>query len=66
MTSYIPELKGRKVAIWSGGEQSGARDEGILDGFDGTAVRLRKEQSGGSFEYLIFPIYRIRLIKPID
>lgn len=66
MGNYLNELTGRKISIWSG-EQAGTKDEGIMDGFDGTCIRLRKDKAGGqSFEVFLFPIYSVRLVKLLD
>jgi hypothetical protein len=62
---YLNELVGRRVAIWSGGEHAGARDEGIFEGFDGVVIRLRKENRD-KHESFLFPIYRVRLIRALD
>ena len=62
MTStYINALVGKTVSIWTTG-QGANKDDGILDGFDGFVVRLRKEK-GGKTETLLFPLTGIRLIK---
>lgn len=66
MLNYLNELTGRRVAVWTG-DQGGAKDEGTLDGFDGTCIRLRKEKPGGeSVEVFVFPIQNVRLVKLLD
>lgn len=57
---YLNEMVGRRVAIWTG-EQAGMRDEGVLDGFDGVVIRLRKDE-----ELFHFPLYLVRLIRLLE
>ncbi|MCW5942140.1 MAG: hypothetical protein KIS66_07900 [Fimbriimonadaceae bacterium] len=57
----IGELLGHKVAIFTAGTQSGFKDEGVLEAFDGQILRLRK---GADCYY--FPLFHIRLIRLLD
>jgi hypothetical protein len=55
----MQDLIGKKVTVHShlGGMEK--QDVGILEAFDGTVLRLKKET-----EILYFVIYSVRLIKP--
>lgn len=62
---YLNDLVGKKVSVFCM-NQSGSRDDGILDGFDGVCIRIRKETKGGEFETYVFPITSVRLLKPME
>jgi hypothetical protein len=58
--NLLEDYIGREVRIWSEYGDHEYSDEGTLEAFDGVFVRLKK----GSGEILVFPIYKVRLIKP--
>jgi hypothetical protein len=61
MVSLIQELVGKRVRLWSGRGENSYADDGVLDACDGEWLRLDKNG-----EKLYFPLYNVRLIKPIE
>ena len=49
MRLLLEELIGTRVRIWSGAGPSEQSDEGVLEAFDGSCLRLKK--TGGELLY---------------
>lgn len=60
MRYLLEDYVGRDVEIRSEYGEHEYSDEGTLEAFDGVCIRLKKWNG----EILIFPIYKVRLIKP--
>ncbi len=63
--SVLQDLIGQRAIIWSRMGQLEAKDEGILEAFDSLFVRLRCQTMTGE-ALLYFPLYNVRLIKPMS
>lgn len=70
-SSLVRELLGRRVyvhTIGSGASGTGGsdgREEGSLEGFDGTLLKVKGENLRGGEEFLYIPLVSIRVIKPV-
>jgi hypothetical protein len=64
MNSVLSELLGKEVEVRSmssGDSGTDWKDSGVLEAFDGQWLKLRK-----GHERLYFPIYNVRLVKPLE
>lgn len=57
----MQELIGKKVTIHSEASGSEKQDVGILEAFDGTTLKLRKET-----ETIYLVVYCVRMVKPFN
>lgn len=59
MNSLIQEMIGKKVSVYSVNGEGERQDVGMLEGFDGTFIKLKKGES----DLMFFPVNNIRMIK---
>lgn len=60
-SDILQDLIGQHVTIYSVIGQHEARDEGVLESYDGHFVRLRTHDG----DLMLFSIYRVRLIRQL-
>lgn len=60
MNNALEDLVGKKVTVWSLGTQIEDTEAGVLEAYEHPFVRLRKGD-----QVLVFPVYNIRVLKPI-